>query len=316
MMRRLVSLGVAAFLLLASWAPVRAQELPMVLWPRHSAADIGVGEKIIPLKTKGDTAVTSITVPTLRPFLPDPAKATGAAVIICPGGAYLREVPVKEGDEIARWLNSIGVAGFVLKYRLPDGTVRDGQDPMPQQDAKRAIRLVRSQAARFHLDPARVGLMGFSAGGHLAASVGTLFDDGRPGDADPVERLGCRPDFLVLVYPVISMQPGLTHPESCRRLIGSNPAPALVWKYSADRQVTPRTPPTFLTASTGDPVVPVENSLRFMSALRVAGVPAELHLYDFDQHGYGMRPALAPIASTWPARLAEWMRGRGLLDGK
>ncbi|MCE5231283.1 alpha/beta hydrolase [bacterium] len=316
MMTRVSAFLIAAVLLLTTVTARCAEQPPIPIWPHQSAADIGASEKIIPLQTKGDFAVTSITVPTLRAFLPKPAKATGAAVIICPGGAYLREVPVKEGEEVARWLNSIGVAGFVLKYRLPDCKVEAGLDPFPQQDAKRAMRLVRSQAARFGLDPSRIGIMGFSAGGHLAASVGVMFDDGRPDAADPVERLSCRPDFLVLVYPVISMEPGVTHANSRYRLIGANPSPDLVWEFSADRQVTPRTPPTFLTSSTDDPVVPIENSIRFISALHAAGVPAEAHFYDFNQHGYGTRASLAPIASTWPARLHDWLRGRGLLNMK
>ncbi|MEN6625935.1 MAG: alpha/beta hydrolase [Candidatus Sumerlaeia bacterium] len=315
-MTRVWSFLVAAALLASSMTARGAEEPPMVIWPHQSAADIGAGEKIITLNTQGDTAVTSITVPTLEAFLPKPAKATGAAFIICPGGAYMREVPVKEGEEVARRLNAFGVAGFVLKYRLPNGTVGDGEDPLPQQDAKRAIRLVRSQAAKWRLDPARIGLMGFSAGGHLAASVGTMFDDGRPGAADPVERVSCRADFLALIYPVITMEAGVTHANSRKYLLGANPPAELVWEFSAERQVTPRTPPTFLTSSTDDPVVPIENSIRFVSALHAAGVPAEVHLYDYDKHGYGLRPSLAPVASTWPARLEEWMRGRGLLDRK
>jgi acetyl esterase/lipase len=213
-----------------------------------------------------------------------------------------------EGDQVAKWLNSLGVSAFVLKYRLGPKY----HHPVELWDAQRAIRTVRFKAAEYRLSPDRIGIMGFSAGGHLASTAGTHFDAGDPDNADPINRVSSRPDFMILCYPVISFGE-FTHQGSKRNLLGENPDPKLVESLSNETQVTARTPPTFLFHTTNDAAVPVENSVMFYAALRKAAVPAELHIYERGPHGVGLA-ATDEVLSTWPARLADWLRVRGLLN--
>jgi len=251
-------------------------------------------------------------VPTLTPYLAPKEKATGAAVVICPGGGY-GHLAEHEGRPVAEWLNTIGVTAFVLKYRLGPRY----HHPAMLQDAARAIRLVRARAAEWGLDPARVGILGFSAGGHLASTAGTHFDAGKADAADPLERVSSRPDVMILIYPVITMREK-THAGSKKNLLGDNPTSELVALLSNEEQVTKETPPAFLVHTMTDTAVPVENTLMFVSALRRAGVPFELHLYERGPHGFGLgterqgRPA-DPILSTWPARCADWLRLHGFV---
>jgi acetyl esterase/lipase len=254
-----------------------------------------------------DNRVSNVHVPTLTVFAPPPGRANGTAVIVCPGGGYTRLVMGNEGHPIAAWLNSVGVTAFVLKYRL-----KEYGHPAPLRDALRAVRLVRSRASEFGVDPARIGIYGASAGGHLASSAITLFDhpDGRTGHA--LDTVSARPDFAILQYPVIFMEGPHVHAGSRRSLLGQDPAPELVARMSTDRQVTAATPPTLLIHGADDTSVPLENSVAFHAALRRAGVPAELHLFQKGPHGFGLRKDLGP-ASEWP-RLAEgWMRMNGWL---
>jgi acetyl esterase/lipase len=248
--------------------------------------------------------------PSLTIYLPPQNKATGAAVVICPGGGYGHLAMDHEGHQVAQWLNSLGVAGFILKYRHR-GTGYG--HPAPLQDAQRAIRMVRSRAKEWSVRPDRIGIMGFSAGGHLASTAGTHFDKGKPDAADPVDRASCRPDFMVLVYPVISFTEPFTHVGSRKNLLGENPDPKLVESLSNEKQVTAETPPTFLVHTNEDPGVPAENSVAFYLALRRAKVPAEMHIYAKGPHGFGLGKKGEPMA-TWPDRCVDWMRGRGLLD--
>jgi len=250
--------------------------------------------------------VSNVHVPTLTVY-PADRPANGTAVVVCPGGGYTRLAAEHEGDAVARWLNGLGVSAFVLRYRL-----KEYGHPAPLRDVLRAIRLVRSDAAKWKVDPARIGVLGFSAGGHLASSAATLFDapEGRTGAA--IDGVSARPDFAVLVYPVISLKPPYYHSGSKANLIGEKAAPDLVDHLSTDLQVTPRTSPAFLAHGGTDTAVAPENSLLFYSALRRAGVPAEMHLYQEGPHGIGLRPGHGPM-SDWPARCAEWMRARGLL---
>ena len=247
-------------------------------------------------------------VPSLTPYPAPAGSATGVAVVVLPGGGYRHLAMDHEGDQVARWLNSIGVSAFVVRYRLGPRY----RHPTMLGDAQRAIRTVRARAGEWGIDPARVGILGFSAGGHLASTAATHFDEGRPGAADPVERAGSRPDFAILVYPVISMEEGVTHAGSRSNLLGEAPDARLVELLSNERQVTPRTPPTFLVHTADDAAVPVENSLRFYRALLEAGVPAEMHLYETGRHGFGLAPT-NPVLSTWPALAAAWMASRGWL---
>lgn len=246
--------------------------------------------------------------PTLAIYLPAPEKAVRTGVVVCPGGGYRGLAMDHEGKQIAEWLNGLGVAAFVLKYRLGPRY----RHPAPLLDAQRAIRTVRARARDFGVRPDRIGIWGFSAGGHLASTAGTHFDPGRPDAPDPVERVSSRPDFLILAYPVISFTTEYVHRGSRTNLLGENPAPQLLELLSNEKQVTPQTPPTFLFHTTADQGVPVENSVLFYLALRKAGVPAEMHLYERGKHGVGLAPG-DPVLSTWAGRLADWLRARGLL---
>jgi len=213
-----------------------------------------------------------------------------------------------EGRYVAAWFNAMGVSAFVLKYRLGPRY----HHPVELGDAQRAIRLVRSRAAQFGVNPGRIGMMGFSAGGHLTATAGTHFNDGQAAATDAAERASSRPDFLILAYPVISFDPAIAHAGSVRSLLGDNPDEKLIQNLSDELQVTAKTPPTFLFHTSNDNTVPVENSVRFYLALRAAQVPAEMHIFENGPHGVGL--ALAdPSLGAWPALLTNWMRGRGLL---
>jgi acetyl esterase/lipase len=238
-------------------------------------------------------------------------KATGASVVVCPGGGYRVVAADHEGKQVAEWLNGIGVTAFVLQYRLGPRY----QHPAPLQDAQRALRLVRSKAREFGIDPGRLGILGFSAGGHLTSTAGTHFDAGRASDADPIERESSRPDFMVLAYPVISLVSPFTHKGSVEHLLGKDPDPKLKENLSNELQVTKETPPTFLFHTADDPGVPVENATVFFAALRKAAVPAELHVFAKGPHGVGLAPK-DPALSTWPALCAAWMKGLGVLDRK
>jgi acetyl esterase/lipase len=248
--------------------------------------------------------------PDLRIYLPEPAKANGAAVVICPGGGYGVLAYDHEGHQVAKFLNSIGVAAAVVKYRLAPRY----RHLAPLQDAQRSIRHLRANAAGLRLDPSRIGILGFSAGGHLASTAATHFDVGQADSKDPIERQSCRPDFAVLCYPVISLIEPFGHSGSKRNLLGDQPDPKLVEFLSNEKQVTADTPPTFLFHTGDDAGVPVENSLAFYAALRKAKVPAELHVYQVGPHGVGLANA-DPAVFGWKDRLADWMRTNNFLAG-
>lgn len=251
-----------------------------------------------------------IDQPTIAPYVVPAGRGTGTAVVVCPGGGYRNLAMDHEGDQVAKWLNSIGVSAFVLKYRLGPKY----HHPIELGDAQRAIRTVRAKAAEYRVMPDRIGIMGFSAGGHLASTAGTHFDAGNASATDPIDRMRSRPDFLVLGYPVISFTTQYTHKGSLQNLLGDNPDPKLVESLSNELQVTAQTPPTFLFHTTADTTVPVENSVLFYLALRKAGVPAEMHIYERGPHGLGLAP-FDEALSSWPSRLAAWLRVHGLLNG-
>jgi acetyl esterase/lipase len=260
-----------------------------------------------------DGAPGAPTKPQDEPVLfayPAPADiATPTAVIVCPGGGYGHLSIEKEGSKIAEWLNSFGVTAFVLRYRH-GGTGH--QHPIPMQDGQRAIRTVRSRAAEWGVDTNRIGVMGFSAGGHLASTLGTHFDAGDTKDADPIDRASSRPDFLILCYPVITLTADYMHKGSRDNLLGKNPTPQLVREMSNEFQATKETPPTFIFQTDEDTTVPAENALSFYAALRKAKVPAELHIYQVGGHGLGLAAGV-PGTHDWPERLNEWFKMRGLL---
>lgn len=265
-----------------------------LLWPSGAPGAVGDEEK---------------DQPKLIAYLPNQRTATGTAVVICPGGGYGTLAMDHEGHEIARWLNSLGVAAFICDYRHRG---KGYGHPAPLLDAQRAIRTVRARAEELGIDAERVGILGFSAGGHLASSAATHFDGGDPDADDPVDRVRCRPDFAILCYPVIAFGEPYTHRGSQRNLLGEDPRPELVETLSSEKQVTPETPPTFLWHTSEDRGVPPENSVQFYLALRRANVPAELHIYERGRHGLGLARDIPSVAS-WPRRCEDWMRGRGLL---
>jgi len=295
-----VSLGLSAVVFLSLYGSMQAsQPLVELLWPQGAPG------------AKGDQDADK---PTLTIHLPPEQEATGCGVVICPGGGYGHLAIEKEGHEVAAWLNSFGAAGFVLKYRHR-GTGYG--HPAPLQDAQRAVRMVRMRAKDWRIDPARIGILGFSAGGHLASTVGTHFQKDRraPAPTDALSQVSCRPDFMILLYPVISFTKPICHQGSRRNLLGRDADKALVASLSNELQVTPETPPTFLVHADDDKPVPPENSICFYLALRKAKVQAEMHIYQVGRHGFGLRNQRDPV-SSWPVRCADWMRSRGLLGKK
>jgi acetyl esterase/lipase len=252
--------------------------------------------------------ISNVSQPTLAVYPAAPDRHSGSAVIICPGGGYRFLSNTREGHQYAQWLSSLGVTAFVLKYRLGDFG-----HPAPLQDVLHAIRLVRSQAAKYGIAPDRIGVMGSSAGGHLAASASTLYNHpaGRAGDA--LDAVSARPDFAILMYPVISMEPPTAHMGSREALIGANPPAALVQLMSLDKQVNAATPPTLLFHSQDDGAVPVDNSILYFQALTRARVPAEMMIYEHGGHGMAMSRGKG-TASNWPARAEEWLRDRKLIQ--
>jgi acetyl esterase/lipase len=253
---------------------------------------------------------SSNDVPTLTPYLPKADQATGAAMVICPGGGYGMLAP-HEGNDYALWLNQHGVTCFVLKYRLGSHGYRH---PAMLQDAARAVRMVRAKAADWKIDPHRVGIMGSSAGGHLASTLLTHFDAGRADAADPIERESSRPDLGVLCYAVITLEGPHAHGGSRENLLGANPSPELVHSLSNETQVTDQTPPCFIWATDEDKTVPVENSLMFAEALRKNHVPFSLHIYEKGRHGIGLadKPPFAH-PHPWAADCLFWLKIRNFV---
>ena len=249
---------------------------------------------------------TKVQDPSIEVRLPAQRCATGQAVIICPGGGYEILAYDWEGWDVASWLNAHGIAAFVLKYRLPETESNVVPHKSPLMDLQRAIRLVRSKADEFGIDPGKVGIMGFSAGGHMASTGCTHFDDGDADSADPVDRISSRPDFAILAYPVISMDDAFIHGGSKKNLLGESPSSDLCQLYSSHLHVSPETPPVFLFHSSDDPAVPVQNSLVFYQALLANNVPAEMHLYPYGGHGYSLAVGQGRL-NSWTDRCIDWL---------
>ncbi len=282
-----------ALSLLAVPAPTQAPE-EVLLWPQGAPGALGTEEKDQP------------RIQLWRA----PAREGGVpAIVVCPGGGYAHLALGHEGRQIAAWLNGIGVTAAVLEYRHRG---KGYGHPAPLQDAQRALRTVRHHATDWGVDPERTGVLGFSAGGHLASSVTVHHDGGDAQAADPVDRRSCRPDFSVLCYPVVAFDQPFTHKGSQRNLLGAAPPAALVAEMSSERHVDATTPPTFLWHTSTDKVVPVENSLAFYAALRRAGVPCELHCFERGRHGVGLGKGLA--ASAWPELCRAWLVERRVLE--
>jgi len=258
--------------------------------------------------------VDHVQKPDIRVFLPAKEKNTGAAVVICPGGAYAILAIDHEGYQIAKMLNAFGVAGIVCKYRVSKSQPGLYKHPIPLLDARQAVRLTRQHAAEWGVDPKRVGVLGFSAGGHLASCVDTLFDVPLPGEDEAVfKTMAHKPDFGVLVYPVISMSERFGHRGSRDNILGKEADPKLIDLLDTDKHVTKDTPPTFLVSTFDDTAVPPLNAMAFYAAMHKAGVPGELHIWEKGGHGYGILPGRGDVAAEWGGRLEKWLRGRGIL---
>ncbi|MFD0835170.1 alpha/beta hydrolase [Mariniflexile aquimaris] len=253
------------------------------------------------------TRISLVQTPTLEVFLPTKKSNTGRAIIICPGGGYHNVVYDWEGTDIAKWFNSKGIAAFVLKYRLPNTKSVKVSFEAPLQDAQRALRIVRSQSEKWQINPNKIGVMGFSAGGHVASTLGTQFNNPNKFKETTIDSISARPDFMILVYPVVTMKLDYTHKGSRLSLLGEHPSEALINQYSNELQVTQNTPPTFIVHSGDDTAVPVENSLNFYKALKDKGVKTEIHIYPEGGHGYSLALGKGYL-QTWTDRLYDWLQ--------
>jgi acetyl esterase/lipase len=287
---------------------LQSQTLPLYTGTIPNSKPSAVQETSITLPN-GGVRISNVVQPTLTVFLPPSDKATGTAVVICPGGGYTRLSIDTEGYDIAKRLNEMGVAAFVLKYRLPNDQSQPDKSIAPLLDAQQALRLVRQQASKYGVNPNRVGLMGFSAGGHLAATAGTHFAQPVGQSADKTTSV--RPDFLVLMYAVVSFTDSLKHMGSRTNLIGEQPSAAQIRLYSNEMQVTAQTPPTFLVHAQDDTTVPVQNSIAFYQACLRHKVPAEMHLYPRGGHGFGLHNKTTQ--EDWTSSLNNWMAANGWL---
>ena len=280
-----------------------AQDFKLKVWPNGAPDSNGM---TLPEETYEGKRVRNVSEAEMYVYLPKIGINTGAALVICPGGGYMIEAMDHEGYDLAEWLTTQGVAGIVLKYRLPYG-----HDQIPLEDAQRALRIVRQKAAEWGINPAKIGIAGSSAGGHLASTAGTRFDLGKPESTDPLEKYSCRPDFMLLLYPVITFNEEFGHMGSRTNLIGTGNKWELVEKYSNELHVTPQTPPTFLILADDDGGVPPRNSIEFYMALKKNKIPAEMHIFRDGGHGFGMTKKNLPV-DQWPNLFAQWMKAQGI----
>ncbi len=299
---------VACLLLIIQSYLLEAQQIMPLYNDSIPNSIAGKDEETITYKD-GIMIVSKVSRPTLTAYLPSPAIATGTAVIVCPGGAYSILAASHEGSEVAKELNKVGVAVFVLKYRIPSDATMPNKEIGPLQDAQQAIKTIRSRATEWNINPAKIGIMGFSAGGHLAASAGVHYTKAL---IENPTNISLRPDFLILIYPVISFQDSLTHSGSRNNLLGKNVSQAKKDYYSNELQVTDNTPTTFLVHATDDNAVKVDNSIKFYEALVQHHVPAEIHIYEKGGHGFGTLKHNI-TTDSWMDRLVDWLKQRNLL---
>jgi acetyl esterase/lipase len=268
-------------------------------------------KEAVEVSTRGTSSLSKVTVPTIKVYLPERNKATGTAVVICPGGGYVHLAITHEGEQVAEEYQKIGVAAIVLKYRLPSDETMKDKSIGPLQDAQQAIKMVREHAGEWNIDPAKVGILGFSAGGHLASTAGTHFNTSLiPNPAN----VNLRPDFMVLIYPVISFSDSLTHMGSRNNLVGKTPTAKQIENYSNEVQVTSATPPTFLVHAGDDKGVTVKNSLVFYNALLKNAVPAGLIIYPKGGHGFGLVNATTP--DKWFIHNVNWLVSQNFLPAQ
>jgi len=293
------------FLLIMGVSMVKAQVMP--LWPQgvpNCPVDSPYEEIRDP---KIGRKTQAIQTPSIEVFLPEEYKATGQAILICPGGGYYLQAYDWEGVQFAKWLNTQGIAAMVLKYRLPHWSGEGCREHVALDDARRAMRIIRFNATSWNIDPHAIGVMGFSAGGHLAASLATQPQDESPLLDDSISHQPAHANFAALIYPVISAEATVTHEGSIRNLLGEGAGEALRTQYSAEQHVNSQTPPTFLLHASDDGVVPAENSIRFYQALLAKGIPAELHILPKGGHGFAMAES-HPQLQHWPTWLERWLK--------
>ena len=289
--------------LLFSFYQLRAQET-IKLWPDEIPYSNGtIGEEEI----TDEGHVRNIQDPTITVYLPEKEKANGAAVVICPGGGYWLLAINHEGHDIAKWYNEMGVAGIVVKNRLPTSDNITNKSEVALTDAQRAIRMTRHNAEKWNISQDKIGIMGFSAGGHLASTAGTHYDKGISESKDPIQQESCRPDFMILIYPVISFTEKFGHTGSRKNLIGENPSKDLELRFSNEKQITEDTPPTILIHSTDDSGVSPMNSISFYEGLIKHGIAAELHIYNSGKHGYGLGRKDDTSHNMWPENVKAFL---------
>lgn len=280
-----------------------AQDFKLKVWPNGAPDSNGM---TLPEEIFEGKRVRNVSEAEMYVYLPKIGVNTGAAVVICPGGGYMIEAMDHEGYDLAEWLAEQGVAGIVLKYRLPYG-----HHEIPLKDAQRALRIVHQKAAEWGINPTKIGIAGSSAGGHLASTAGTRFDLGKPDSTDPIEKFSCRPDFMLLLYPVITFNEEFGHMGSRNNLLGAGNKWELAEKYSNELQVTAQTPPTFMILADDDTAVPSRNSVEFYLALKKHKIPAEMHIFRQGGHGFGMNKKNLPV-DQWPNLFAQWMKAQGI----
>ena len=286
---------------------LQAQNQTIPLWNKIPDEIKSIDYKENASIIEGKVQSTSlVTIPTLSVFLPKESKPNQAAVLIFPGGGYQHLAIDKEGTKVAQWFNTLGIAAFVVKYRLPSDLIMKNKAVGPLQDAQEAMRYVRQNAAKWNIDPNKIGIMGFSAGGHLASTLATHYDD---KTYETTSKISARPDFSLLIYPVISMQNEITHKGSQTSLLGTNPSQTLIDSFSNEKRVTAHTPPTFLIHASDDDVVLSENSINYYLALKRNNVPAELHIYEKGGHGFGL--GANDTSKFWIRDCEEWLKNHG-----
>ena len=301
-MKKIALILVASFFFANNYA----QEHKLLLWPSGNVPNYKKINEFEKRDSGNFVSISLVQEPGIEVYLPSKQNATGQAVVICPGGGYGFLAYDWEGTDIAKWLNAHGVAAIVLKYRLPNSKSNIDPKLSPLLDAQRAIRTVRAHAGRWNIKRDKIGIMGFSAGGHLASTAGTHFDSGNASAPDSIDRVSSRPDFMILMYPVITMQKPTMHRGSRNNLIGANADSATAKYYSNELQVTAQTPPTLLIHSTDDRTVPVENSLAFYQTLKDHNVPAEMHIFPYGGHGYSLAIGKGYL-SSWTDRCIDWL---------
>lgn len=293
--------------LLALSSPSMAQTETINLWPDGKIPNFknsSVEEKSA-TDAQGILRISGVTVPSIAAYIAPKEIATGAAVMICPGGGYGILAASHEGSDFAKWFNERGISAFVLKYRLPSDKAMTHQHEVPLMDAMQGMKLIRQHAAKWHIDVNKIGVMGFSAGGHLAATLSTHHNMGEKASPES------KPNFSILIYPVISFQPAISHGGSRDNLLGPEKSDELIKYYSNELQVSDQTPPAFLVHAMDDTGVPVENSIEYYLALKKKKIPAEMHLYPKGGHGYGMRTEGKGSLANWPAAMEGWLKASG-----